>query len=164
MTILVCHLLAVSLVDKLVKKDGIVEYTITIRTGDKDVPESSSGDGNHLEIITDGHGNLTGTCTMSTTGDIPLGTSLALPTIPKHRDIVCKHFVRVTQLHQDLAKLPAFNISAFFTGPNMTNLEFHVPSATTQDVPVYTGGVLAQPTSRVLQSPGKYYNDAGLCP
>lgn len=135
---------------ELVLATGLVTYTVTLRSGYKDIPT-----GGQLDIKASLPGStVAGSCATGSSGNLALRTDLASVILPS-TVIACNITVPVTTEHQRQGKVPGFTVTAVISGPQV-GPEFYVPVLETLDVPVYTGGSLGAVDSTVLISAGKY--------
>lgn len=136
----------------LVEANGNVKYTIKLTSGYLQVPS-----GSQLALTTSMDGfTYSGPCTMPANGVVDMGTGLSFAINP-NAVVTCVIEVSVTEQHQAQGKVPGFTVTAAFTGGASVTKAFYVPTISTQDVPVYTGGILGLVSSTVFTSAGNLF-------
>lgn len=138
------------------QEGGKVTYTVTIINGDKAVPV-----GSQLAVTTSTNSPIKDNkCITSTpigtVGDIALGGPLAQLQAP-NLVITCHFDVTVTNTHKLQGQINPINVTARFTNTG-NNAAFHIPNATSDAVPVYTGGIMRGLAVAPAPTENKYYN------
>lgn len=139
------------------QESGKVTYTVTMINGDKEVPANSQ-----LGVTTSiGVDILNKTCATKipegTAGEITLDAP-DLPSLPAGMVITCSFQVTVTNDHKLKGQIDPITVSAQLSGTNILNdAPFHILNATSQPVPVYTGGSLSSVGVNAAPAENKFY-------
>lgn len=134
-------------------------YTVTIINGDKAIPV-----GSQLAVTTSTNSPIKGNkCITSTpagtVGDIALGGPLA-QLQAANLVITCQFDVTVTNTHKLQGQINPINVTARFTNTG-NDAAFHIPHASSDFVPVYTGASLSSLAVTPALSETKFYT--GKC-
>lgn len=137
----------------LVAAGGKVTYTMTLKTGNKELP---GGNQLNLDFSRPGVRVVGGTCNDSTADEYVVGVVLH-KTVPANTNLTCSFEVQPNTTDQDAAMIAPFTVTANFVGPNTTNHEYYIPTDMTPSVLVYAGGILQFPGSEIVLTNGTWF-------
>lgn len=135
---------------------GEVTYTVTLVVGNKAVPAGSK-----LAVATSTGDSIIGNICSTpngTMGDITINAALPqLQRLDANLVLSCQFKIRVTTLHKQNGQIDPVGVTAEFTYTG-NDAAFHIPVATSEAVPVYTGGMLTGLAVAPAPVEDKFYN------
>jgi hypothetical protein len=148
LTFLCLNLFAAAGTEQVAIQGTILDYTVILTNGQKDIPVGST-----LDVTATPVSISAVTCTTGAEVPLPLAAATTAP-LAAGAVITCKFSVTVDSNHKTAAVVPAITVTATF-GAAAADMVYTVPAAEAAAVPVFDGTPTIHKVAAAVGSPSK---------